>query len=65
MLCLTIYVVFTSTNASSVCAMLSTLQEDHGQPLFGVQFNWFLEDKYFASVGSNRVCMPCILTKKL
>ncbi len=31
-------------------------QEEHGQPLFGVQFNWWLEkDKVFATVGSNRV----------
>lgn len=33
------------------------LQEEHGQPLYGVQFNWWLEDdKVFATVGSNRVC---------
>jgi hypothetical protein len=40
------------------CVYCSTpwLQEEHGQPLFGVQFNWWLEDdKIFATVGSNRV----------
>ena len=38
----------------SLC--VSTLQEEHGLPLFGVQFNWYLEEvKVFATVGSNRV----------
>lgn len=33
-----------------------SLQEEHGQPLFGVQFNWYLDDvNVFATVGSNRV----------
>jgi len=34
---------------------VSTRQEEHGLPLFGVQFNWYLEEvKVFATVGSNR-----------
>ena len=37
-------------------ASLPPLQEEHGLPLFGVQFNWYLEEvKVFATVGSNRV----------
>lgn len=33
----------------------SHVKEEHGQPLFGVQFNWYLEeDRVFASVGGNR-----------
>ena len=33
------------------------LQEDHGNQIFGVKFNEFLEDeRTFATVGSNRVC---------
>lgn len=45
-----------------LCYRLSS-QEEHGQPLFGVQFNWWLEkDKVFATVGSNRVHMiTCML----
>lgn len=39
-----------------VCTCMCVLQEEHGMPLFGVQFNWWLEDdKIFATVGSNRV----------
>lgn len=37
-------------------SLLTPLQEEHGLPLFGVQFNWYLEEvKVFATVGSNRV----------
>ena len=33
------------------------LQEEHGLPLFGVQFNWSQGNTdFFATVGSNRVC---------
>ncbi|TRY92755.1 hypothetical protein DNTS_024834 [Danionella cerebrum] len=42
---------------------VNSLKEDHGQPLFGVQFNWHSRDALvFATVGSNRVtlyeCLP-------
>ena len=44
-----------SNGAARVCVYW---QEEHGQPLYGVQFNWWLEeDKVFATVGSNRVCV--------
>ena len=40
---------------------VTTPQEEHGQPLFGVQFNWYLEeDRVFASVGGNRVQIQLI-----
>lgn len=36
---------------------VSHVKEEHGQPIFGVQFNWHLHgsNDVFASVGSNRV----------
>ena len=39
---------------SNLC--LCMLKEEHGQPLFGVQFNPYIRDvRIFATVGSNRV----------
>ncbi|XP_064404709.1 polycomb protein EED-like [Halichondria panicea] len=42
-------------NASSTYKFLSQVKEEHGLPLFGVQFNWSQGNTdFFATVGSNR-----------
>lgn len=38
------------------CGVTECLQEEHGNPIFGVKFNELLDDEgAFATVGSNRV----------
>lgn len=45
-------------------SIIYTIQEEHGKPLFGVQFNYYYdnpdESKIFASVGANKVKKICI-----
>ena len=43
--------------------MTESLQEEHGNPIFGVKFNELLDEEgTFAAVGSNRVLDCCQLT---
>ena len=50
--------VFVFKNKLNFSFVVYILQEDHNQPLFGVQFNWHSKEGdplVFATVGSNRV----------
>jgi len=53
-----------SVRLKSISSDVLTVQEDHGQPIFGAQFNYFSgvgEELLLATVGGNRVClMPFI-----